>query len=606
MVKQFLSKFSLLMLTMLVGGSVCAQTTQTAGFSLASTTTVPLAANANPKTTTISGNASETWNVEITGTWTSSSMQGNTGSRYWQMGANGAAITSAKFSTSGISGTISSIVVNCASYQGKGTISATVGGSAFGTQSQSVPSWGNNKGGNITFSNNSGASGTIEITMTNGSGGRAMYIQSITVTYTASTDSRASSNLAWSESSASVTYSETPYNLPTLSYEVGVTGITYESSNTSVATIDASGNVTINNVTGSSVIKAIFEGNDEFKPATATYTLNVTKKFIAEDGVFDFTFGEGYGSGVTPTNDGQTYIEDATTWTAGNVTMVIDGKYRMWSSNSSYDLRIYGTSPQSTLKLNVPSGNVITKVKFNTNVNLSPDKGTLSSGEWEGVANEVTFTYAASSGAVTIKSINVTYGPAVTVGDSKFTSVYYSDKDLKVPTGLTAYTFTVGSDNKLAISQTIEAGEVIAKDQAVVLYGEKGDYGLEISTGGTKDVNNVLRGFDEAQTTTGGTVYYRLTTKGGDPSTIGFYWGAENGGAFTVGAHKAYVAVDAALSFGAGARMADIFAFDEANGIDNVDGETITNNRYFDLQGRRIAQPTKGLYIVNGKKMLVK
>ena len=195
----------------------------------------------------------------------------------------------------------------------------------------------------------------------------------------------------------------------------------------------------------------------------------------------------------------------------------------------------------------------------------------------------------------------------ITVGASKFTSTYYSKYALVVPTGLTAYTFKVNASNKLEISETINAGQTIAKDQAVILYGDANtDYDLSITgTDGTKDANNVLHGFDEASTTTGGTIYYRLTTKG-DASTIGFYWGAENGGAFTVGAHKAYVAVDAALSFGAGARMADIFAFDEANGIGNVNGETITNNRYFDLQGRRIAQPTKGLYIVNGKKMLVK
>ena len=196
---------------------------------------------------------------------------------------------------------------------------------------------------------------------------------------------------------------------------------------------------------------------------------------------------------------------------------------------------------------------------------------------------------------------------SITVGASKFTSTYYSKYALVVPTGLTAYTFKVNASNKLEISETINAGQTIAKDQAVILYGDANtDYDLSITgTDGTKDANNVLHGFDEASTTTGGTIYYRLTTKG-DASTIGFYWGAENGGAFTVGAHKAYVAVDAALSFGAGARMADIFAFDEANGIGNVNGETITNNRYFDLQGRRIAQPTKGLYIVNGKKMLVK
>ena len=45
---------------------------------------------------------------------------------------------------------------------------------------------------------------------------------------------------------------------------------------------------------------------------------------------------------------------------------------------------------------------------------------------------------------------------------------------------------------------------------------------------------------------------------------------------------------------------------DETTGINNVNRETITNNRYFDLQGRKVVNPTKGLYIVNGKKIIIK
>ena len=34
--------------------------------------------------------------------------------------------------------------------------------------------------------------------------------------------------------------------------------------------------------------------------------------------------------------------------------------------------------------------------------------------------------------------------------------------------------------------------------------------------------------------------------------------------------------------------------------------EPKANGQYFDLQGRRVTNPTKGLYIVNGKKVIVK
>ena len=51
-----------------------------------------------------------------------------------------------------------------------------------------------------------------------------------------------------------------------------------------------------------------------------------------------------------------------------------------------------------------------------------------------------------------------------------------------------------------------------------------------------------------------------------------------------------------------------IFELDdnETTGVESINRETITNNQFFDLQGRRVAQPTKGLYIVNGKKVIIK
>ena len=52
------------------------------------------------------------------------------------------------------------------------------------------------------------------------------------------------------------------------------------------------------------------------------------------------------------------------------------------------------------------------------------------------------------------------------------------------------------------------------------------------------------------------------------------------------------------------------FDDDETTGINKAtllnNNEEIINNNIFDLQGRRVVQPTKGLYIVNGKKVIIK
>ena len=50
------------------------------------------------------------------------------------------------------------------------------------------------------------------------------------------------------------------------------------------------------------------------------------------------------------------------------------------------------------------------------------------------------------------------------------------------------------------------------------------------------------------------------------------------------------------------------FAGDEATGISATPNDNVkmTNDNVYDLQGRRVAHPAKGLYIINGKKVVIK
>ena len=45
---------------------------------------------------------------------------------------------------------------------------------------------------------------------------------------------------------------------------------------------------------------------------------------------------------------------------------------------------------------------------------------------------------------------------------------------------------------------------------------------------------------------------------------------------------------------------------DITTGIQAIDHGQWTIDNYYDLQGRRVVSPARGLYIVNGKKMIVK
>jgi hypothetical protein len=44
----------------------------------------------------------------------------------------------------------------------------------------------------------------------------------------------------------------------------------------------------------------------------------------------------------------------------------------------------------------------------------------------------------------------------------------------------------------------------------------------------------------------------------------------------------------------------------EENGIIGISDDSRQQGKVYDLMGRRISQPAKGLYIINGKKMFVK
>ena len=58
------------------------------------------------------------------------------------------------------------------------------------------------------------------------------------------------------------------------------------------------------------------------------------------------------------------------------------------------------------------------------------------------------------------------------------------------------------------------------------------------------------------------------------------------------------------------ARQMGYFEMDVAGGqttaIETVNREPLTVNQYYDLSGRRVSQPTKGIYVKNGKKVVIK
>ncbi len=124
----------------------------------------------------------------------------------------------------------------------------------------------------------------------------------------------------------------------------------------------------------------------------------------------------------------------------------------------------------------------------------------------------------------------------------------------------------------------------------MVLKGEPGYYCFAPSENPMMVEGNDLKGTTE--TTEANTLQYILAEVDG---TVGFYQAVA--GTYIPFA-KAYleIAADAGVKF---------IGFGDATGID----EMTTDNRQqttviYDLQGRRVVKAQKGIYIVNGKKVL--
>ena len=196
----------------------------------------------------------------------------------------------------------------------------------------------------------------------------------------------------------------------------------------------------------------------------------------------------------------------------------------------------------------------------------------------------------------------------VTIGATGYGTLYYSDRALTVPEGVTAKTYKVESGSLVEVTSY----SVIPAGEAVVLNApeqtEETTYTFTVSSdAGTKVDGNMLLGTDEAEQTSGGTYYYALATnKDGDANSVGFYWQNSTGAAFQNGAHKAYLALDKKFSDMSQAKSAFLLSGEDiSTGINGVSQNNNTGVR-FNMQGQRVGNAYKGVVIMNGKKFLQK
>lgn len=196
------------------------------------------------------------------------------------------------------------------------------------------------------------------------------------------------------------------------------------------------------------------------------------------------------------------------------------------------------------------------------------------------------------------KDLKLTQAYNLEVGDAT-ASTLILPFDATIPAGVKAYTlrYTTGSES---VNATSVSTPTLGKDTPVLINAEKGTYKFvstatsdALATGSGSKTSGALTGVYAE--TTPGTGHYILTNKDGK---VGF---RKTVAESKVPAYRCYLTAES------GAHELSIIYDDNVTGIRNLtpalsEGEGV----YYNLKGQRVANPTKGIFIVNGKKILMK
>ena len=194
-------------------------------------------------------------------------------------------------------------------------------------------------------------------------------------------------------------------------------------------------------------------------------------------------------------------------------------------------------------------------------------------------------------------------------GYTTFSSPYALDlTNANRPAGLKAYKATRDGANLTftALDQTVPAGT------GLLLLGETkdGSYDIPVVASGDAVSGNALIGVTSPtpKQSVKDNTYYFVMKKAATAGDALAFAPLSTSSAVTIPAGKAYVEVPNS-AFGGSAQELS-FSFDDESGdvtgIADVSNKKSFNGEFYNLNGQKVKNPTKGLYIVNGKKVIVR
>ncbi len=313
-------------------------------------------------------------------------------------------------------------------------------------------------------------------------------------------------------------------------------------------------------------------------------------------------------SGIVSTTSGGTLRKIVVEWNSSTSNgRVLD----VYGSSTAYSAAsdLYASSSQGTKLGSITYGT-------STELTVSGDYSYVGLRSNDGAMYLAKISITWENGTPDIYSDFTTTFPKATIsinaacndGNGAYYGTFYTDQAYVMHEDLAGEIVSVDENGKMSIDAVYNGGDVVPANTGLLIMAlEPGDYQVNLTdeTGDDWSEYNMLKGTLTADETTvgDGCLFYRLTMHEG--TKIGFWWGAEDGGAFTPGANKAYLAVPNAQA----ARISG-FSFDSDNTTTAISSmrhaEDIMHHGAYNLNGQRVDANVKGIVIVNGKKVINK
>ena len=282
-----------------------------------------------------------------------------------------------------------------------------------------------------------------------------------------------------------------------------------------------------------------------------------------------------------------------------------DGKYIYASSASSNQLKTStGTSNAAQATIWFNEGN-FADVVFNRDGRNTLSYNTSNGGIFSCYA-DVQNNGEISVYRKPVKQIVEDPYEEATISESTYATIYYENENLQIPEGVKAY--AVEKNDKEIILHEFEG--VIPAGQPAVINGEPGTYKFLVTeeSGTEPEANDLVGSENGGVDDEAGYKYYVLSWKNAQKNIdeVGFYYQVGSKGAWAnVNAHQAYMKI---VQENANANGYSLIFGDSTTGIKHLDAAIEDGAEVFTLSGMRVSGKNlgRGIYIVNGKKVVVK